>query len=323
MKKGHLVLLGLLLASMILFPALGAVGAKPPQVQSVMGQAESKPTVTLYRHESGQVETLGLADYLFGVVAAEMPMHYPDEAIKAQIVAAYTLTLYRQASRAKSPDPDLQGAWLSDDSAKDQGYLDRDAALAKWGSQGESYQTRLDGLIAKVAGEAVLYDGKPALTVYHALSGGRTENAADVWGGEYPYLQAVESVGDLMNEQYISQKTVSKEAFLQTLATLTPQGDGELAGEIGAPVRTQSGRVKTVSLFGKTYTGQQLREAFSLRSANFDVAMKEEEVAFTVRGYGHGVGMSQYGAKVMAEQGSTYKEILTWYYRGCRVASVG
>ncbi len=323
MKKGHLILLALLLATMILFPALGAVGAKPPQVQSVMGQAETEPTVTLYRHQSGEVETLTLGDYLFGVVAAEMPMHYPDEAIKAQIVAAYTLTCHRMAVRTQSPDPDLQGALLSDDSAKDQGYLPREAALEKWGGQGKTHQTRLDELVLQVAGQAVLYEGKPALTVYHALSGGRTEWAKDVWGGEYPYLKAVESVGDLLNEQYITRKSVSKESFLQTLAPLTPQGEGDLSTEIGVPLRTESGRVKTVTLFGKIYTGQQLREAFSLRSANFDVAMQDGEITFTVRGYGHGVGMSQYGAKVMAEQGSTYQEILAWYYPGCQVASAG
>jgi stage II sporulation protein D len=127
----------------------------------------------------------------------------------------------------------------------------------------------------------------------------------------------------LLNEQYITRKAVSKESFLQTLATLTPESNGDLSTEIGVPLRTESGRVKTVTLFGKIYTGQQLREAFSLRSANFDVALQEGEITFTVRGYGHGVGMSQYGAKVMAEQGSTYKEILTWYYPGCQVASAG
>ncbi|MBQ6818147.1 MAG: stage II sporulation protein D [Clostridia bacterium] len=318
MQKGHMITALAVLLCLIGLPAFAMVGKAPVSALPTMGQVQATPTVTVLHHDSAQVKSYPVTEYLFGVAAAEMPLSYPDEALKAQLVAAYTLMQYRIARRAVTPDDRLQGAQMTDDSSVDQGFLPREAALEKWGAQADVYQTKLDALIASVAGQTLTYGGKPALTVYHALSAGRTESAETVWGGDYPYLTPVESVGDLMNEQYITQKTVSRKEFLATVSTLngTPNADGVGEG-IGQPVRSESGLVLTLSVMGKTYKGSDLRSAFSLRSANFDVEEADGSVTFTVRGYGHGVGMSQYGAKVMAQQGSTYEEILSWYYPGC------
>ncbi|MBR4868370.1 MAG: stage II sporulation protein D [Clostridia bacterium] len=323
MQKGHLITAGLLLLAMMLFPAIApAIAGRAPSVVTTATKPESisQETVTVFRHESKRVESYSVTDYLFGVVAAELPMRYPDEAVKAQIVAAHTLMRNRIVARKTTPDSRLPGAQMTDDSAVDQGFIPRKVALEKWGAQAETYQTRLDGLIGAVSGQLLTYKGKPALTVYHALSAGRTESAKTMWGSDYPYLTEVESVGDLMNEQYITKKTVTRSDFIAALAKITPTAaTSELAAGIGQPAKSKSGTVLTLPAMGKTYKGTDLRRAFSLRSANFDVEEADGQITFTVRGYGHGVGMSQFGASVMAQQGSTYQEILAWYYPGCKL----
>ncbi len=312
MAKGHLVLATVLALLMMILPTVALFGGEEVTKTVALPQnnGEAPRAVQVLRTHTGKVEEYPLEEYLFGVVAAEMPMSYEDEALKAQCVAAHTLYEYKK-NQGETP--------ISDDSATHQAFITKEVARAKWGEQAEEYQKRLEGLVSQVAGELVLYENAPALTVYHALSAGRTESAKTVWGQEIPYLTSVESVGDVLAGGYISQKSLSKTEFLQGLS-LTDGVQGEQP--LGEITRSESGTVTKAELFGKEFTGSEIRSAFSLRSANFDVEMGEERVTFTVRGYGHGVGMSQFGANTMASQGSNYKEILAWYYKGCRVETI-
>ncbi len=309
MAKGHIIF-GLVLALlMILLPTVALLG-EPASVETglpTVSVAHTEQAVQVLRTHTGKVEEYPLEEYLFGVVAAEIPMSYEDEAIKAQCVAAHTLYEYKKS----------QGAIpISDNSATHQAFITKEVARAKWGEKADEYEERLTRLIALVAGDLVLYENAPALTVYHALSSGRTESAKTVWGEGIPYLVPAESVGDVLAGGYISQKSLSKTEFLQGLSLSDGVQEEQPLGEM---THSPSGTVETAQLFGKLFTGSEIRSAFSLRSANFDVEIGEETVTFTVRGYGHGVGMSQFGANTMAKQGSDYKEILEWYYKGCVV----
>ncbi len=310
MAKGHIIFGLVVLVAMILLPATAFLGQREQVVSQSTQQVQesSEEVVQVFRTHTEQVEEYSLEEYLFGVVAAEMPMSYEDEALKAQCVAAHTLYVHRGTQGKNQP--------ISDDSATDQAFITKEVARAKWGEQADDYEKRLEELVSQVAGELVTYQGEPALTVYHALSAGRTESAKTVWGSEVPYLTAVESVGDVLGGGYISRKTVSKTEFLQGLSL---SGEVQWEQALGEITRSDSGTVIKAVLFGKEFTGSELRSAFSLRSANFDVEIEGDQVTFVVRGYGHLVGMSQFGANTMAQQGSDYKEILKWYYKGCNV----
>jgi stage II sporulation protein D len=222
--------------------------------------------------------------------------------------------------RSASEREKIKGADLTDDSGTDQGFIPRQTAREKWGEKADQYEALLDRYLNEVFGKKVTYQGETALTVYHCISAGRTEGAENVWGSAYPYLVPVESVGDLTHENYISQKEITATDFFKGLATIDDTFPQTLSLKDDIEInRSPCGTVLSLQLAGKSFTGRQIRTAFSLRSANFDIKAEKEKVTFTVRGYGHLVGMSQFGAKIMAEQGSTFEEILTWYYKGCEV----
>ena len=210
---------------------------------------------------------------------------------------------------------------IRDSSGIDQGYLTRAQAREKWGDKADEYEKKLDEIVKSVAGITVKYEGQYAETLYHAVSGGRTESAETVWGQAIPYLVPVQSVGDLMASDYSSTATFTKEEFLKNLNSISKSGSLTLSDDfVGPKSCSDSGTVTSFTLCGESFTGKDLRSAFSLRSANFDISSDDNNVTFTVRGWGHLVGMSQNGAKIMAEQGNSYKEILLWYYPGCEIA---
>ncbi|MGN0494299.1 MAG: stage II sporulation protein D [Acutalibacteraceae bacterium] len=316
MKKT--ILAGLLVPALMLMLPLAAVN-KPEAAVETSAETELTPisaekadTFRIYDKETDTVTEMSAEEYIFGVTAAEMPALYEEEALKAQAVAAYTFALYRRAENAdKTYD-------LSTDHTADQSYISEEKARERWGGNADEYCEKLKKAISEVVGLAVTYDGKPILAVYHAISSGRTENCKDIWGNDPPYLKAVDSSFDRLSPNYISKVTVSEEEFKAGLS-----GKCEFSGGaeeyFGNIKRTDSGTVKTVSICGKEISGSEIRSLFSLRSSNFGVSYKDGEFTFTVYGYGHGVGLSQFGADYMAKQGSDFKEILTHYYSGCRV----
>lgn len=255
------------------------------------------------------VTVMPAQEYLFGVVAAEMPISYEEEALKAQAVAAYTFACYRRrANRDRSYD-------LTTDSTLDQSFTERAKAKEKWGEKAEENEKKLDGILEEVKGQYLTYDGQPVLAVYHAISSGKTESSQTVWGNALPYLQPVSSPGDTLSPDYISRVTLSAEKLASLLSE-----ECDLSGEekeyFKNIKKTPSGTVKEVTVCGKVLSGSRIRSLLALRSAAFEIAY-DKEFVFTVYGYGHGVGMSQYGAGQMAKQGSDYREILTHYYTGC------
>ncbi len=252
------------------------------------------------------------SEYVCGVVAAEMPALYEKEALKAQSVAAYT---YAVRKRLAAADAEYD---ITSDSATDQAYIDESARREKWGGNFEKYEKRIASAVKAVSGKVITYGGEPILAAYHAISAGKTEAAANVWGSDYAYLQSVESIGDMLSDRYQAIHTFTPDQLREQLSSAVAL-EGDAAGWLGEIKCSSIGTVQTVSLCGKEVSGSDIRALLSLQSSNFDVEYKDGSFNFTVRGYGHGVGMSQYGANCMAQQGSDYKEILLWYYPGCEI----
>ncbi len=303
----------LLLAALLLLPLCAFQSGEntSPKIE-VSNETQIPPSpqsLKVLISETGEIKEMAVSDYLFGVLAGEMPALYEEEALKAQAVCAYTFTLWRQkGNRDKGYD-------ITDNYKVDQCYITEDAARKKWGSHADEYILKLQKAIADTQNEVLTYNGEIILSVYHAVSSGSTESAKNVWGGDYPYLQSVSSVGDKLAKNYISQAEFTpeeiKKAFEST-EEITKNPFSDLK-------RTDAGTVKTIKFCGEEYKGSEIREKLDLKSSNFEVEFNDGKIIFTVYGYGHGVGMSQNGANYMAQQGSNYKEILSHYYKGTAV----
>lgn len=274
--------------------------------------ADKTKQVRVLDKNSGNVAEIDLDEYLFGVVAAEMPASYNEEALKAQAIASYTYMLFRANERSGEKYD------VVDDSSTDQAFITRKEAREKWGDNYDKYANKIDAVIKAVSGY-VMVDEKdmPILAAYHNISAGRTESAKTVWGSEYSYLQPVDSLGDLTAKQYLSEASLTPEEIAQKLTL--PENDGSPSLWIGEIKTSDSGTVTEISFCEKTFTGGEIRSLLGLRSSVFTVNFDEGKFNFRVQGHGHNVGMSQYGANYLAEQGYTYIEILSWYYTGCKM----
>ena len=285
-----------------------------------IGELTGSPGYFLVKNpESGAVSRVDDSDYVYGVVAGEMNMGYADEALKAQAVAAFTYACRKRQTRINGGADDYD---LTSTHVNDQQYLTKDEATKKWGDKAAEYDARLKKLVSDVAGYVIVYENEPILAVCHAISGGKTETAVNVWGKDYPYLRAVESAGDLMAPGYTSEKTFTPDQIKESLKTQSIALPDDKSKWFGLSNNSESGMVLSLPVGDKSLTGRQIRELFELRSSNFTVKYEEDQFVFNVYGYGHGVGLSQYGAQVMALQGNTYVEILSWYYEGCSMKKI-
>ena len=287
--------------------------AAQPAEPGALPPAEPQEQVLLRDSESGQDFTLSVRDYLIGAVAAEMPVSWPDEALKAQAVACHSYILY---CRDHSADP--AGPWLTVDPARRQGCLTDPVLRSYWGTAYQANYARLSALVDQVAEAVLYYDGAPAGASYFAISNGQTEASENVWGSPLPYLRAVDSSTDLSAQDYQVTVTLSDRQVSEALASALgiSTGDTPPDGWFGAPSHTPSGYVASLPVCGQTVTGTALRSALGLRSACFTIQWDGSAFAITTRGYGHGVGLSQWGAKALAEQGKSWIEILAHYFPG-------
>lgn len=278
-------------------------------------RAESVETITVLA--DGTPVEMDTTEYLTGVVAAEMPASFSAEALKAQAVAARTYAMYCAAQQKHG------AAQICMDSSCCQAYLGREAMRERWGGDFEEYYGKINSAVRATAGEYLAYGGAPVLAVFHSSSAGRTAASGSVWNA-VPYLLSVTSPESADTVPgYISSVELSPLDFRDTLLALCSEADfsGAEAGWIGECTRDESGRVESIRLGGAEFTGAELRSAFKLRSTAFELTYTGAAFLFTVTGYGHGVGMSQYGANVMAQQGSDYREILLHYYPGTELTA--
>ncbi len=264
--------------------------------------------------ETNQISEISYDDYIFGVVAAEMPALYEVEALKAQAVAAHTFALHRMVTNA---DKDYD---ITNDFTVDQAFITEAKAREKWGENADEYIEKIKGAVAGTKNLALTYNGEIVLSVYHAISSGVTEECKNVWGGSRPYLVSVDSSGDKLSPNYLSEKSVTAAELKKAFPDITFKGNE--ANYFKNAQKTPSGTVKTVTLCGIEIKGSAIRKALDLNSACFDISYNNGTFKFTVYGYGHGVGMSQNGANYMAQQGAEFEEILCHYYKGCKIEEI-
>ena len=262
----------------------------------------------------GELRLVSAADYLPGVLAGEMPAAFQPEALRAQAVAARTYILWKTAHGCVShpeadvcDEPDCCKAWLSEAALRE-----------KWGGDYAENMARMRAAAADTDGWYLSWEGEPIQAAFHASSPGRTEDSGNLWQ-PLPYLGSVESpetADDVPN--FLTEAAFSAEALRETLLRERPEAvfSGDPAEWLGETRRSETGRVASVELGGETFTGQELRSLFGLRSACFTLEYTETGFLFRVEGFGHGVGMSQYGAEVMARGGASWRDVLAHYYPG-------
>ena len=278
--------------------------------------ADTADTVCFTDQSTGQAVELPLREYLIGAVAAEMPVSWPDEALKAQAVAAHSYALYRRDHSTEE-----NGAWFTADPARRQGCLTDAVLHSYWGTAYAANYARLSALVDAVQTQVLYYGDAPAGTSYFAMSNGRTEASENVWGTALPYLVPVDSSTDLSADNYEVTLTLSAAQTGQLLSeglgiAADPAAPGQWFGE---PTLTASGYVASLPVCGQTVSGTALRRALGLRSACFNIRYQDGSFLITTKGYGHGVGLSQWGAKALAEQGWTYEVILAHYFPGTQL----
>ena len=278
-------------------------------------------TIKLLHTETGEIEEINLDEYLYGVVSAEMPANFHEEALKAQSLVARTYTIYKIVNGSKH-----EGADICDSASCCQAWISKENRFAKWNeSEAENNWKKIVSAVEATKGQIITYEGKPINAFFHSNSGGTTETATNVWGGtNYPYLQTVQTSGEDAYTQYSSNVTLTKDEVIQKIKEYhsDAQINFENENEIQILENTESGRVKTIKFGNIQISGVETRTIFGLRSAKFTVKIEGDNVIFEVLGYGHGVGMSQTGADSMAKLGNNYETIIKHYYTGVEIKNV-
>lgn len=277
--------------------------------------ADAAVEVAVYRSSAGQIDNVPLEDYLVGVVAAEMPVEFKEEALKAQALTARTYIVKKMLSKDDNVDVP-EGAQVTDTQLH-QVYLSEAQMRDNWGMEFESNYAKILSAVRATSGQILTYDGQAIDASFFSTSNGYTENSEDYWNNEMPYLRSVSSPWDKNSPKFNSVKEVTVKQFEAALGVKLGSG-----GTIGKIVeRTAGKRVAKVDFSGKVLSGKEIREKLDLRSSDFDWERKGNSIVITTRGFGHGVGMSQYGANGMAADGKDYQEIVKHYYQGVEVTS--
>ena len=271
-------------------------------------------TIKLLHAKTNKIEEINLDEYLYGVVSAEMPANYEIEALKAQAVVARTYTFYQILNNKNKHE----NANICDDSTCCQAWISKEDRFARWDKdKQEEYWNKITTAVNDTKGKVITYENKVINAFFHSNSGGMTEAPVNVWGGTgYPYLQAVETSGEDAYSQYSSEVELTFDEVVEKIKETHKDVEIDFNKDDAIKILeyTDSGRVKTIKFGNVELSGVETRTIMGLRSANFSIEIKDKKVKFTVKGYGHGVGMSQTGADSLAKQGKNYEEIIHHYY---------
>ena len=303
------------LAGLVLPLALAAAFQHSPEMTDVESDAlsptaarvDSKAVLTV-QNRAGNLQQLTLEEYLVGVVLAEMPADFEGEALKAQAVVARTYT------RKRMEGGKHEQAAVCMDSGCCQGFRSPEEYLSEGGKP--NAVDRVRRAVAETDGVVLCYAGELIDATYFSCSGGSTEDAVAVWGRDVPYLQAVDSPGEEDAPRYSDRVEFTAAEFADKLGI---QNEGDPAAWFADLHRTDGGGVETLTIRGTTFTGTQLRSKLGLRSTAFEIEAAGKTITITTKGFGHRVGMSQYGAQAMAKEGSSFEEILRHYYTGAEL----
>ncbi len=290
----------------------------------ILDETNASETYKVLDITSGQVIEVPIRDYIIGAVCAEMPAAFEEEALKAQAVAAHTYAERQHILENDNPSPELLGADFSNDTSKYQGYFTESQIKHYFGENYEEYYSKISSAVDEVLPYIITSNEQPIIAAFHSMSSGMTESAENVWGAEVDYLVPVDSSYDKSAPRYTEEVSIDKAFLKNSLENYF--GDinlGENISEWIIPAEiSDSGTVLTALVGGKTVTGNDIRTALELRSADFEIKYADEKAIITTKGFGHGVGMSQYGANAMAEKGSSWQEIINHYYTGCEIKKV-
>jgi len=304
-----------------------ARGVPPPK--PVRAGGGEMLQIRVFLPNQGKVLALGLEEYVKGVVAAEMPAEFELEALKAQAVAARTYAVRNMRQFGGPGAPDRADADVTADYRQQgQAWLDEAALRSKWGAAFERYWEKIGQAVDETRGLIATYGGEPINAVFHSSSGDRTASAKEVWGFDCPYLKSVPSPWDRLAPRYSEIKEIP---FSEAERRLGPEAGVVAAAKIGngevakVLARTDSGRVERARVGSKVFSGAEIRDKLELRSANFvfepTPASRDVLIVRTI-GYGHGVGLSQYGANGMAKEGRDFRQILSYYYTGVSLKNI-
>ena len=292
------------------------------EVQMIDYDYKQYDTIKLLHADTGEIEELPLDTYLLGVVSAEMPANFEQEALNAQALVARTYTIYSIVH-----NQDKHGeADICDDSNCCQAWISKEDRMARWEeAERESNWRKIDVAVNTTAGRIITYNGEVIDAFFHSNSGGTTEAPVNVWGGtNYPYLQSVETAGEDAYSQYSSEVVLTKEELQNKI--LAKHSDFTIDYNQSDCIQileyTESGRVKTIKIGNLNLSGVEVRSTLGLKSANFEITIDGDNIKFAVKGYGHGVGMSQTGADSMAKSGSNYEEIVKHFYTGVEITEM-
>jgi len=277
---------------------------KTPALWETVQPEPEKGSTIFFRSEEDQVREMDMEEYLYGAVLAEMPAWFEPEALKAQAVAARTYALKAAVTGGKHADGSVCGNF-----ACCQAYISQEDYL-KSGGDLQSVQKIRDAVDA-TDGLVLTYEEALIEATYYSCSGGRTEDAVAVWGTDFPYLRSVESPGEEGASVYWDTVRIPFSEFRQKLGL---PGEEEIT--VAQVLHTSGGGVESVAICGIKFEGTRLRSLLGLRSTAMTIVVREDDVVITTRGFGHRVGMSQYGADAMAAAGYMYPEILAHYYPG-------
>lgn len=300
---------------MVLLVETAEETAAPKGILPEAPEENDEDTQTVRLLTEGGVKALSMQEYLTEVLLSEMPPDFSPEARRAQVVAARTFTC------KKMEHPKHENADVCADPACCQAWTSREALKETYGADFEAVWESAKEAVLSTAGEVLTYDGALIDAVYFSCSGGETEAAVAVWGSDVPYLQSVESPGEEDAPRFSSQAVFSPEEFRAALR----KEDEKLLLEgapqtwLGSCMRTAGGGVERLEIGGRAFSGTELRRIFGLNSARFTLTYADGSFVFDVRGFGHRVGLSQYGAETMAQLGFSHRTILEYYYQGARV----
>ena len=274
--------------------------------------------IKLLHVEDGSVEEIDLDTYLYGVVASEMPASFDIEALKAQAVVARTYTIYQIRNGSKH-----ENANICDSAACCQAWISKENRFARWEeNMQEEYWSKIVNAVNSTKGKIIFYNNEPINALFHSNSGGKTELAINVWGGNFPYFQTVETSGEDAYTSYNSEIKISKDELIKIMLENYPEFkiDFEKEDSIKIIELTEGDRIEKIKIGNTQISGVEARKIFGLKSAKFNFEITENYIEFNVIGYGHGVGLSQCGSDLLAKSGKKFDEIIKYYYKDVAIS---
>ncbi|WP_245832933.1 stage II sporulation protein D [Oceanobacillus timonensis] len=269
--------------------------------------------ISVMRVSNEEVENIPVEQYVAGVVSSEMPSEFEMEALKAQAVAARTFTVNFLLNGEKNDNYDLT------DTTQHQVYKSEQELQEQWGPEYHEKMNKINQAVKETEGQIITYDSDPITASFFSTSNGYTENSEDYWEGEVAYLRSVESPWDEESPEFSMQTTLTVAEVSEALE-IPLQDDKEIPMEVS---HTDSGRVAEITVAGNAFTGPEFRDKLGLRSSDFTIEQSDGHLIFTTQGFGHGVGMSQFGANGMAAEGKDYNEIIHHYYTDVEISQIG